>query len=438
MDTWNIAVAVLTGISLSACTGFRAFLPPLLLGLFLKFGPEWLVVYKHMLSIAWLTNDVVLIALAIAAVVEFIGDKIPAVDHVLDVLEAPIKLAISTLLTYSLIPQSGEYAWVFLLVAFIFGGGTSMTVHGGKTALRATSTATTGGLANPVISMTEEILSFSGTVLTILVPVLAGLLAVFFMFRIFKWVFGKKGGNEGKIAETKPSYYFVLMVKAFIRIFIGIYNRLTFEGLEKIPSEKAMVVVANHASMIDGFFIGTAINRPLHIMVKKEAFENPFSSWFLRKCFAFPIDREKPEPGTIKMVFRYLKEGQPLALFPEGTRNPEGKVRPFKPGALRMATKLGVPIVPLYIANTHLLMPDGCYFPRPVKLHLVFGDVIDVPALQKSGMSEEQIGTIIYEKVCELGKNYTGMDVRDIPQNNILNSNSAEVSEKNQSGIMTT
>ncbi|MBF0543372.1 MAG: 1-acylglycerol-3-phosphate O-acyltransferase [Candidatus Riflebacteria bacterium] len=412
-EYWTFSLAVLTGISLSACTGFRAFLPPFLLGLALKFGPNWLIPFKYLLSLEILTRDPVLIALGVAVVVEFIGDKVPYIDHLLDLIHAPIKFFISSLLTYSIIPQSGEHAWIYFILAIIIGGGTGLTVHGGKAALRATSTAATGGVMNPALSLMEEIIAVLGTFLSIIIPLLSGLILLFLLIKFFKWVFGKSGGNKGEISKTLPSYFFVRIVKVILKISLGLYNRLTFEGLEKVPQNGAMVVVANHASMIDGFLIGTAIGRPIHIMVKKEAFENPFAGWFLRKCFSFPIDREKPEPTTIKMVFKLLKEGQPLALFPEGTRNPEGKVRSFKPGALKLATKHAVPIVPAFIANSHLLMPTGAIFPRPVTLKLRFGEPIDVSGLQKSGKTEDEIGELVYQAVCEQGAKITGTDVRD-------------------------
>jgi len=80
---------VFTGLSLSAMTGFRAFMPPLILGVLYRFFPDMVKINE---SFAFLATDPVLIALGVAALAEFLADKFPVIDNILDWLELPPKL----------------------------------------------------------------------------------------------------------------------------------------------------------------------------------------------------------------------------------------------------------------------------------------------------------------------------------------------------------
>ncbi|OGV81797.1 MAG: hypothetical protein A3K19_26390 [Lentisphaerae bacterium RIFOXYB12_FULL_65_16] len=265
--------------------------------------------------------------------------------------------------------------------------------------------------------MTYSILPTSGEhawILAIFLPLLAGIAIVWVLWRCFRYLTGPSGGNDGKLARTEGSYAFVLCVKVVVRIGMGLYNRLRFEGVEHIPLVGPVMVVANHSSMVDGFLIGTGVPRPTHIMVKREAFENPVKSWFLRKTLAFPVDRERPDRTAAKCALRVLQNGEALGMFPEGTRTVLGKVRPFKPGAIRFAIKFKAPIIPGYLANTHRWMPDGCVFPRAVPITVKFGEKLDVAAMLAAGKTEDEIQHELYERVCALGREVSGEDVRDL------------------------
>jgi 1-acyl-sn-glycerol-3-phosphate acyltransferase len=403
-------IPIITGISLSACTGFRAFLPPFIIGLCLRWSFTLRVLFP---GLAFLSENVVLLALGVAVVVEFLGDKVPWVDHVLDTIELPVKFVVSLLLTYSIIPL-GEYRWVILLFALTIGTGTTVTVHAGKAGFRAASTGVSGGLLNPFVSLVEEVVTLIGTLAALFFPVAALAVLVYIMYRCVLFLGGKTGGNQGEIALTQPSHPLVRCVRVVIRAVFGPYNRLRVLGVETLPAKGPYVVVANHASNADGFLMGTAIPLYTYFMVKKEAFENPVIGWFLRKVLCFPIDRERPDPAAIKWALKKMQEGYVLGLFPEGHRNPEGRVRKFKFGAIRLAIKQKVPIVPAYIANSHLYLPDGAWFPRPAHISVRFGTTIEVAALIEQGKTEVEIQDMVYNAVCELGREVRGEDVREL------------------------
>ncbi|NLI75679.1 MAG: 1-acylglycerol-3-phosphate O-acyltransferase [Candidatus Riflebacteria bacterium] len=412
---------VLTGISLSACTGFRAFLPPFLIGLVLRFSPalgsvlpgaQFLLQAMVFPGLQFLAQTPVLVALGVATAVEFAGDKIPWVDHLLDLLSLPVKMLFTAVLTFSLIP-SGDAAWFFLLVGLVLNEGATVTTHTGKAAVRAASTATTGGAGNPVIGLIEDVMVTIGTILSLVLPVLAVLILGWAMYRSLRFLFGKRGGNAGKIAQAQPSYVYYWFARWGSWLLFTLYNRMTVRGAEHFPAQGPLVVVSNHASALDGFVLGGCSPLPIHIMVKREAFDNPISGWFLRKTLAFPVDRSKADPTAIKTSIRVLQEKRVLGLFPEGTRNPAGKVRPFKPGAIRLAVKQKVPILPAFIDGNHLMSPPHTFLPRPAKLQVAFGPLIDVPALLAQGKTEQQIQDFLYQEVTALGQALRGEDVRD-------------------------
>lgn len=402
------ALPILTGISLSAMLGFRAFLPPLVLGVIFRFFPE-LIILNH--KFAFLSHDPVLIALGIAAFVEFLADKIPVVDNVLDWLEIPAKMAFSAALTFALIP--GGTHWFYLLVGLVFAETATMTVHTGKTGLRAASTVVTGGTANPVIGLIEDFVTFVGAVTAIILPWLAGIVFLWLIYRCGKYLFGKTGGNEGIIAKARPSFIWFDLSQAFSRWFFRIYNGMKIYNYERVPVNQQFVTVANHASIFDGFIMAGACRVPLFIMVKKEAFDNPMVGWYLRKVLCFPVDRHKIDATAIKTAMKLLNDGYNLGLFPEGTRNREGKVGEFKAGAIKFALKKKLPIVPAYIANSHLLTPPGTILPHPAKMSVHILEPIDTKAELEAGKTEEQIIEMLYNRICDKGCEVMGYEVRE-------------------------
>ncbi|MGM0598972.1 MAG: DUF4126 family protein [Candidatus Rifleibacteriota bacterium] len=401
------ALPVMTGLSLAALTGFRAFLPPLILGLIYKLFPQVININE---SFAFLAQDPVLICLGVAAFFELLGDKIPVVDNFLDWLNIPAKIIFSAILTYALIPGSAH--WFYSLVAIVFAETATLTVHTGKMGIRAASTVSTGGTANPIIGLFEDVISISGTVAAILLPWLAILLLVYIIYRCLKFLFGSRGGNEGPIAEADPSLTWHNISQFLSLWFFRIYNRMEIHNKEKVPQDQQFVTVANHASILDGFIMGGAVRRPLYIMVKKEAFENPVKGWYLRKVLCFPVDRSKVDIVAIKTTMRILNNGYNLGLFPEGTRNRDGYVAEFKPGAIKFALKKKLPLIPAYIANSHKLTPPGTIFPRPAKMSVHFLDPIDTKAELAAGKNEMDILKMLHDRICQKGSEVMGYDVR--------------------------
>lgn len=237
------------------------------------------------------------------------------------------------------------------------------------------------------------------------------LAALCLLYRLCAWLFGSKGGNEGFIANAKPSLLWFDVSQCVSRWFFKFYNRFEIHNYELVPKDKQFVTVANHASNLDGFIIGGAVRSPVYIMVKKEAFDNPIQGFYLRKVLCFPVDRSKVDMKAIKYAMKVIDNGWRLGLFPEGTRNREGKVSEFKSGAIKLALKKKLPIIPAYIKNSHKLVP-GKVAIKPVKLEVYFLPPIDTKAELAAGKNEADILDMLYERICTKGTEVMGYDVR--------------------------
>ena len=154
------------GIGLAACAGLRAWLPLLLAGLLsragiLTLGPNF----------QFLSTNRALLLFAVATVVEIAGDKIPAVDHTLDAFSTVLRPAAGSLLAASAFWQVSDplTAWA---LGISVGAPSAMIPPAAKTVLRAASSTLTAGLANPVISLGEDLLAMVLFALAIMVPML--------------------------------------------------------------------------------------------------------------------------------------------------------------------------------------------------------------------------------------------------------------------------
>jgi 1-acyl-sn-glycerol-3-phosphate acyltransferase len=149
--------------------------------------------------------------------------------------------------------------------------------------------------------------------------------------------------------------------------------RLEGRGMEHVPSEGPVLIVANHSSVLDPPMVGGVCPRQLSFMAKAELFRIPGFGWLIRRLNAQPVRREGADPAALRTAQRMLAEGRALLVFPEGTRGDEGVLREAKPGAALLAVHSGAPVVPAYVEGTGRAWPRGHRLPRPVKVMVTFG-----------------------------------------------------------------
>jgi hypothetical protein len=157
---FTILASVVLGVSLAASCGLRAFLPLFVVGLLGRFG--FVDVGD---GFEWLTRLPALLSLGVGVVLELAGDKVPLVNHLLDLVQTPVRIAAGMLISAAVIVDLPM--WVVALLAIIVGGGAALAVHTAKSALRAGGSAATGGAATPVLSLAEDVVALLATVLSV-------------------------------------------------------------------------------------------------------------------------------------------------------------------------------------------------------------------------------------------------------------------------------
>lgn len=165
VDWATIVPSLAMGIGLAACAGIRAWLPLLLAGGMARWG-----IIELGSSFQFIASDRALILFGVATVIEILADKVPAVDHALDTLSTVLRPAAGSLLAASVLWQVSD-PLTALALGVAVGAPTSLVPHAAKSVLRAASTTFTGGLANPFISILEDLIAVALFVLTVLVPV---------------------------------------------------------------------------------------------------------------------------------------------------------------------------------------------------------------------------------------------------------------------------
>ena len=174
--------ALALAIALAASAGLRAWLP-----LLLASGLARLGVLDLGPSFQFLASNKALLLFGIATAIELIGDKIPAVDHALDLIGTPLRPAAGALLAASVLGTVSDPLTSIVLGTAV-GAPSALVPHAAKSALRAASTATTGGLANPLLSLVEDGISIALFVLAVLVPVLVVALLGLTLYLASRWL----------------------------------------------------------------------------------------------------------------------------------------------------------------------------------------------------------------------------------------------------------
>jgi len=154
--------------------------------------------------------------------------------------------------------------------------------------------------------------------------------------------------------------------------------RVRVEGLENIPPS-VCIFAANHISNVDPIAFVPAIPRRVSVLLKSELFRIPILSTAMRLAKFVPVDRADKEAAvaSVDVALGVLKEGLSLAVYPEGTRSPDGRLKPFKKGTFALAIEAGVPIVPVSISGAQHLMRKGEWTMRPGETVVRFGPPVD-------------------------------------------------------------
>ncbi len=161
---------------------------------------------------------------------------------------------------------------------------------------------------------------------------------------------------------------------------------VTVVGQDKIPTDTAVLFVANHQSNFDIPVLLGHIDKTKAFIAKIELETMPLISDWMKAMNCVFMDRSNVRQSVkaINQGAKNMKEGYSMVVFPEGTRSPDGQLGDFKPGSMKLATKAGVPIVPITINGSKDMMVKGSWLVRPAKVTLVVGDPIGVDVVKST------------------------------------------------------
>jgi 1-acyl-sn-glycerol-3-phosphate acyltransferase len=173
-----------------------------------------------------------------------------------------------------------------------------------------------------------------------------------------------------------PVYWAGLKGVMFFVRAVGV--RVRVKGIEHIP-QGVCVFAANHTSAADAPAIVGAIPRRVAILLKASLFQWPIAGQAFRVAHFIPVNRSSRESAiaSVEKATEALKAGQSFLIYPEGTRSPDGRLQEFKKGAVVMALKAGVPIVPMVCSGAHRIMEKHSLMIHPGEMVVEFLEPID-------------------------------------------------------------
>jgi len=180
METFEVLISIFLGIGLAAAVGFRVFLPLLILSLagyydVISLNESW----------QWIGSLTAVITLGVATLIEIFGYYIPWFDNILDTIALPLAtLAGTAVMVATITNLDPVITWALAIIA---GGGTAAAIKGNASAARLTSSTTTAGFANPILTTVETGISTLMSILSIFVPIIAFILVLVLFFIIFRF-----------------------------------------------------------------------------------------------------------------------------------------------------------------------------------------------------------------------------------------------------------
>lgn len=188
----------------------------------------------------------------------------------------------------------------------------------------------------------------------------------------------------------ETNIHFLRFVYTLCYVFFRFYFRLKVQKdqqtlNELMVQERPLIVIFNHASYLDvpaiGIGLGLKLMRRMTLPGKKELFEEGSGlRWMKPLISVIPVDRDMTDTSAVRGLLRALQHGHNILMAPEGTRSPDGTVRPFHSGFAKLAYKANALVVPIGIQGAAQALPKGKLVPRPKQVVVSIGAPLDPQA----------------------------------------------------------
>ncbi len=197
--------------------------------------------------------------------------------------------------------------------------------------------------------------------------------------------------------EGLGSKAFYRFARFIINLLCRLFWRVRVTGRENIPLSGAFVLAPVHRSNIDTMLACTVTPRRMRYMGKDSLWKNSFTAWLLSALGGFPVTRGTADREALRRCVYVLQSGQPLVMFPEGERKSGAVVEKLFDGAVYVAIKANVPIIPVGIGGSELAMQKGSKMIRPVRCAMVIGKPINVGTSDGTRTARSSVKTISEE-----------------------------------------
>lgn len=164
-----------------------------------------------------------------------------------------------------------------------------------------------------------------------------------------------------------------------------VWLRLEVVGAENIPKNTPFVLAPVHRSNVDFLLVAFLRRGRMRYMGKASIWKYDLPGRFFTMLGAFPVHRGTADRASLRTCMEVIENGEPLVMFPEGTRQSGPVVVEVFDGTAYVAARTGVPLVPVGIGGSEEAMPKGATFIRPRKVVLVVGEPIPIPKGDGSG-----------------------------------------------------
>ena len=178
--------------------------------------------------------------------------------------------------------------------------------------------------------------------------------------------------------DSVVSKSFYSLVRGVLVVLCLVVTRVRIVDRHKVPSQGAFILAPIHRSNIDSPLAAAVTRRRMRFMGKDSLWKSKQIGWVLSALGGFPVSRGTADREALKRCIEVLEKGEPLVLFPEGTRQSGPVVQPLFDGAAYVAVKARVPIIPVGIGGSERVMPKGSKMIHPRKCVLIVGDPITV------------------------------------------------------------
>ena len=183
------------------------------------------------------------------------------------------------------------------------------------------------------------------------------------------------------------------------------------KGLENVPRTGPLIVVCNHLSFVDSVFLPLMIDRQMAFLAKSDYFTGKgIKGWFVRffmtSAGQLPIDRSggKASEASLNAGLQVLADGGVLAIYPEGTRSPDGRMYRGRTGVARMILEAQVPVIPAAVIGTEKVMPLGSNIPKVHRVGVVIGEPLDFSRFEGMESDRFVLRSITDEIIYEMNK----------------------------------